>query len=404
MAQHRELPIVGFTQIAQAFGGRVEAHAAIGSGPLPEITECGTADERARFRAVIGRAFIAMQDAETSGEVLSSPDDQAGALLQAFLAETATDEKRTTPGRIGVEAKFDEHDWWGWIRHAGWPYLKSKLGIANRHPRLPWPSDSTRLPNHARLAILGDWGSGAYGAPECSAHIATDPRGFDAVVHLGDVYYAGTQREVDEQFIAQWPWIDGVVNRACNSNHEMYSAGKPYFDTTLRCFGQSSSAFVLETDHWLLVGLDTAYDDFDLAEDQVTWLEALVGRMEDRRLVLFSHHQLYSHFGRQGVKLQEKLRSLLEARRVAAWYWGHEHLLALYDPHPAWGLHGRCIGHGGFPYSRPRLDDTPHTPLPARQTWCHHQGGGATPPARILDGPNPYLGSRADEYGPHGIS
>ncbi len=119
-----------------------------------------------------------------------------------------------------------------------------------------------------------------------------------------------------------------------------------------------ASYFALQNDHWVLVGLDSAYVDHDLAGDQVAWLEKIVENAGDRKVVLFSHHQPYSLFDSQGPKLVEKLGGLLGRRKLFAWYWGHEHRCVLFDPHPAWGLHGRCIGHGGlsvFPRSAWRL-------------------------------------------------
>ena len=72
-------------------------------------------------------------------------------------------------------------------------------------------------------------------------------------------------------------------------------------------------------------------------------------------MVVFSHHQPYSLFDSQGPKLVTKLARLLARAELFAWYWGHEHRCVLYDQHPAWGLLGRCIGHGGYPYFRDQL-------------------------------------------------
>src|SRR5439155_9589200 len=105
---------------------------------------------------------------------------------------------------------------------------------------------------------------------------------YQLLVHLGDVYYAGTQDEVENRFLSLWPRRVGAINRAANSNHEMYSGGYGYFDQTLRRFGQSSSVFALQNDHWLLVGLDTAYAEHDLAHRQAEWLANLVADSGDR--------------------------------------------------------------------------------------------------------------------------
>ncbi len=91
----------------------------------------------------------------------------------------------------------------------------------------------------------------------------------------------------------------------------------------------------------------------------MAWLEQIVQRAGDRKVVVFTHHQPYSLFDSQGPKLVSKLARLLSARSLFAWYWGHEHRCVLYDQHPAWGLHGRCIGHGGYPYFRDQLGHLP---------------------------------------------
>lgn len=394
--------IVGFSQVADAFGGREAAHAAVADAASDAVAP----GDEAAFRAVMARALAAMEDAQTTPGVFATPDDQAGSLLQTFLAERAAEEGKVVATQVGtLEAKFDDHDWWGWVHSTGWKFLKSKLGLRHRarFPGLPGPADTRRLPNGARVAILGDWGTGLYGAPRCANSIATDPDGFAAVVHLGDVYYSGSDNEVEQHFLNQWPWLGGdVVNRACNSNHEMYSGGGPYFKRTLPRFGQSSSVFRLETDHWVVAGLDTGYDDHDLRQGQAPWLESVVRELDGRHLVLFSHHQLFSRLDSQGPKLASGLGSLLAGNQVFAWYWGHEHRLALYDQHPTWGLHARCVGHGGYPYFREDRIQGPRQDVGDGQELVRMDATDRSPGVAILDGPNPFIDDHGEKYGPNG--
>lgn len=195
----------------------------------------------------------------------------------------------------------------------------------------------------------------------------------------------------------------GSVSRACNSNHEMYSGGGPFFELTLPALQQPSPVFVLESQYWVLVGLDTAYDDHDLDDGQVQMLNRVVDRLDGRRLVLLSHHQPFSLLAGQGPRLTERLHHLLEGRRIFAWYWGHEHLLALYEAHPRWGLHGRCVGHSGFPYSRPDLGGAATLELADEHVFRTLASTATAPGARVLDGPNDYLGDRRHQYGPNGF-
>ena len=179
----------------------------------------------------------------------------------------------------------------------------------------------------------------------------------------------------------------------------MYTGGEGYFRVLLPAFEQTASYFALQNDHWVLVGLDSAYTDHDLAGDQAAWLEKIVEKAGDRKVVVFSHHQPYSLFDSQGPKLVEKLGGLLGRRRLFAWYWGHEHRCVLFDRHPAWGLHGRCIGHGGYPYFRDQLGDFQ---LAEGKVWRNVPAKNLIPGALVLDAPNRYVEGEEERYGANG--
>jgi hypothetical protein len=98
--------------------------------------------------------------------------------------------------------------------------------------------------------------------------------------------------------------------------------------------------FAWQNAHWLLVGLDSAYHEHDLAMNQADWLEGLVAAARNGKVVLFTHHQPYSLIEKQGTKLVEKLSGLLESRRIFAWYWGHEHRCVIYDAREVLALFG----------------------------------------------------------------
>ena len=91
---------------------------------------------------------------------------------------------------------------------------------------------------------------------------------------------------------------------------------------------------------------------------------------------------------------------MFSSKRIYAWYWGHEHHCILYETHSLYGLRGRCVGHGGFPYFRDKKvlgAQAPSTP-----TWKRLQSRNLVPSARILDGGNPYVEDHPEEYGPNG--
>jgi len=203
---------------------------------------------------------------------------------------------------------------------------------------------------------------------------------------------------VQKQLVDAFPYRDDALNRSLNGNHEMYSGGKAYFDAILGGkFQQRATHFYVQNQDWVLVGLDTAYQEHDMPDEEVAWLQRVLDQAEERKVVLFSHHQPFSLLDAQGPNLVHKLQSVLESRRILAWYWGHEHRSVLYEQHPKWGLFGRCVGHGGFPYFRDTLG-----PVVKDLTWKVLRGDGDVPGASILDGPNQYVQQAPNLYGPHG--
>jgi len=219
------------------------------------------------------------------------------------------------------------------------------------------------------------------------------------VLHLGDTYYSGESDEIRDRLVGNWPRRPvGTINRALNGNHEMYSGGKSYFQALSSYFQQPASCFALQNTGWILACLDTSYQDFDLDIKQVEWLKSIVNAAGNRKLILFSHHQPFSQLDDQGPKLQIALADLLNTQRIHAWFWGHEHRLVLYDPHPIWGLKGRCIGHGGFPGFR---DDLPDAHGDVYQ-WLILPAQPQAPKAQLLDGPNFWIPQQTVGFSPHG--
>jgi hypothetical protein len=299
--------------------------------------------------------------------ILHTPQNEIASRLQTLVAKQATAAGQVqtiqppqtieiptgnsfTPGVLSVQ--FDNDDLAGWLRMA--PELIFKP------PKAEWsdpPPVAQTIPDNARIALFADWGTGLYGAPAITKCIEGLDR-CDVVLHLGDTYYSGENDEIRDRLIGNWPNRPaGTINRTLNGNHEMYSGGKGYFQALSSFFQQPASCFALQNSQWILVCLDTAYQDFNLDEKQVAWVNSIVNAAGTRRLLLFSHHQPFSQLDDQGPNLQIALADLLNTQRIHAWFWGHEHRLVLYDPHPTWGFKGRCIGHGGFPAFRDDLPD-----------------------------------------------
>lgn len=348
------------------------------------------------------------QEGRADGVMVAVQDPMAS-LMQSFLLESPPDAvpqgdavERDPAGPV-LEVKFDSHDIGGWLFS-----LFTWVRRLRPQPWLPPPAAPERIGNGktARVALLSDWGTGLYGAPVCAESIATDTDGFDVLLHLGDVYYSGTEKEAQERFLDVWPDAQGArvakpLSRTLNANHEMYTGGAGYFKKMLPAFGQASSCCAMETDRWLLIGLDSAYVDHDLTDDQAPWLEGLVAGAEAKgqRVVLFSHHQPFSLLDNQGPKLVRRIGHLLASRRIFAWYWGHEHRCVLYDAHPTWGLLGRCVGHSGYPAFRDKLD---HLPLGPSGEWRIAPAESLVPGGLILHAPNPFIIGEEDRYGANG--
>jgi len=271
------------------------------------------------------------------------PSHRALSLLQSAL-----DEYLET--HVGVEEVFDPSDP-GWVEVA-WEKLKALF--RGKHPfiRHQQLTDFVEaVGDDLRIALVADWGTGTEHAERVMQQIAAaNPT---HVIHLGDVYYSGTEREVRTRFLDV---IDrfgpaGRVYRALNSNHEMYSGGYAYFDVTLPRFNQAASYFNLRSDRWQIIGLDSGHEDHGLRDPQTEWLRAQVDTAGGRRTILLTHHQLFSAYDDRpkGKKLGKKVAPLLPG--IFSWFWGHEHRCIVYGRHL--GIHGRCIGHGAIPFTVP---------------------------------------------------
>jgi hypothetical protein len=348
--------------------------------------------EMEAFRAQLQEARALLAAHPDKDNVFGSLDDRMVSLMQSFLARNGEDLGGTAqPSGNGFEAKFDSLDP-GWV----WS-LRDWIKKLDTHPFLEAAGTPDTIANDYRIALLSDWGTGAYGAPVCARSIAEDSQHLDLLMHLGDVYYAGDIDEIQQRFLAHWPQRAGALHRALNGNHEMYSGGKGYFAHILAKFEQPASYFALRNDHWLLVGLDTAYASHSLFGDQAQWLNTLAAAHPAHRIMLFTHHQPFSYFESGGLELVRQLSGLLRQGRIPVWYWGHEHSCTIYQRHPQWQMHGRCIGHSGFPYFR-RFKDM----VTSQTRWVPFPGRDYIPAGQQLDGPNPYVHHGAQLYGPNG--
>jgi hypothetical protein len=276
------------------------------------------------------------------------------------LIQSAYDEYLEQQGEALAEAPFDPSDP-GWISVA-WEKLKALFRGKRKFIKHISPSSFRHeLPAGAVVALFSDWGTGEATAQRVMEQIKRAAP--THAIHLGDVYYSGTEREIKKRFLEvidrHGPAADQCRYFALNSNHEMYSGGFGYFDTTLRAFDQEASYFNLGNANWQLLGLDSGYEDHGLQDPQKEWLEAQL--LSPGKKILLTHHQLFSPYEERadGKRLGRKVMPLLG--RVHGWFWGHEHKCIVFKEHL--GIKARCIGHGAIPFGVPFTDPSHAVPI-----------------------------------------
>jgi hypothetical protein len=238
----------------------------------------------------------------------------------------------------------------------------------------------TAVPATATIALFGDWGTGTQAAREVLEQI----QGFgpDILMHLGDVYYSGTQEEMQERFLDVCRDVFGSSMPArfsLSGNHDMYSGGQGYY-WLVDQIGQGASYFAIENNDWLFVAMDTGVHDYKplqfgggstfLMPNEAEWVNNLVANKGNKKAVLLSHHPLFSAFDPiSGGPVNQVLLSQLQPSipNVTAWFWGHEHRLGIYDLYQ--GLaRGRCLGHAAVPVFADATGDAPKFPdVPLRR-------------------------------------
>jgi hypothetical protein len=305
----------------------------------------------------------------------------AEAKVKSIITGDSTEEKAL---REEFEAKFGGCDpkWASVIAE----YVKTKVG-SRQIPYRKYNSlddfviSGPRFSDNVTIALLADWGTGDDAAKAVLKQIAA--RNPDVVIHLGDVYYSGTDYEFQNYFYSIWRGQLGLPNVSwggnltdvtsrpstftLSGNHDMYAGGAPYY-AVLDMIGQPSSYFCLRNAAWQFIALDTGLHDSNptaagndvtfLEQKEVDWLKHKIATAGGRKTVLLSHHQLYTAFASEKIgdgfinqRLLNQTSDILP--QVTAWFWGHEHNLVIFKRYQK--VLGRCIGCGAFPVGRDEL-------------------------------------------------
>lgn len=279
---------------------------------------------------------------------------------------------------------------------------------------LPPASDASGT---LRVGVLGDWGTGE---PEAIAVLdQLMQRKPDVIIHVGDVYYAGTEDEQNSNFLipianARRKHGRNVPVYALPGNHDYYSGGAGFYGMLARlnqgvpnASVQANSFFCLRNAAWQLQGMDTGYNDSDLLhvadddthlrDDEAAWHRAQLATAGGRRVILFSHHQLFSAFEQIGgrwhnprlmANLADWRRASSPPPRIAAWLWGHEHVLQVYEVPGSLPVLGRCVGNGAFPVFTDSGGYTPGTTSIPLQPATRSPGGIPFPQGFVQSQPD----------------
>ncbi|HLW78770.1 MAG TPA: metallophosphoesterase [Terriglobia bacterium] len=352
-------------------------------------------DQRARMAPMLLKAH---QQALTLTDTGVAPTSDPTVPHQILLAQSAmTDDRDGVAGKLeaGVVVHVaPDGVIWGTGKYQSLdPAWTEALAVClesfltGKHPFLTTPK-TFAIPNAVQIGIAGDWGTGdwrtaANPAPstDVKTHMAfLQP---NLTIHLGDVYYAGTSDQEKHLLVDIWP-RGSLGSLTLNSNHEMYSGAKPYFDQALTSsafsFGvplvsggtsqpepQTASYFALENDNWVVVGLDSAYysDGEHLYMDgslypssgpqvQLDFLREQVAK--NKKMLLLTHHNGLTDDGSATNTLWTQVMSAFpQGEGPDYWYWGHVHAGIVYKPQPPQaGGPGqvlcRCSGHAALPW------------------------------------------------------
>lgn len=222
-----------------------------------------------------------------------------------------------------------------------------------------------RLPNNAKVAIIGDWGTGLDDAIAMVIDIVKHHQP-TAIIHLGDIYYSGMPEECTDYFInaLSTAGAGDIPVFTLPGNHDYYALGYGFYpmlrQLNKNVIGaqQEASYFCLRTEDmgYQFLGMDTGYNDANpgdqadpnyagpwLQPNEILWHQDKLNNFSGATILL-SHHQLFT----TNAKLNGDVSAYADLpylnpylyqvfwpylqTKVAAWLWGHEHNFAAYQP------------------------------------------------------------------------
>ena len=344
---------------------RIMATAPAALGPSPTLAGLARLLDAAEASLQAPEVSLAQLRANRSDEVFELPPEHR------FDGYDST-EIPILPKQRNFETQADAAAW----------ALTAVAALAFRlaHPKPDFPSHTTSETGfvyplvtrrgEATVAMCSDWGTGYYHSRYIAKHIGRIAPG--QAIHLGDVYDIGSGDEFEERFT---PILEKYITPriplfALNANHEMDSHGISYFkflEQKRQAGGargrvpqpQEGSYFTLVSDHYQVIGIDTAFFKNGRYRDPtlVSWLSRNLaeGKSQKKVNILLSQNEPFLE--RTTKLLDQDLKSMVDQRLIDLWFWGDEHYCALYPPGARTPFGGSCIGHGGYPYDLLDRDD-----------------------------------------------
>jgi hypothetical protein len=276
-------------------------------------------------------------------------------------------------------------------------YIKYKpIAPFRVHPNTVKIDSNTKT--NLRIAIIGDWGTGNYqdgpskNSPAVQIMQQIEKMAPDMLIHLGDVYYAGSKKQEQENLLDQWTYNAPLGNFTMNSNHEMYDGAEAYYNTALASSlftpYQSSkdpntgkeyppcSYFSIEYGDYIILGMDSAYNATGMYLDgRITNTDQLnfmnQADSKGKKIVLMTHHNPIDTLGEAPNKLWTDVTASNGLNNPPyMWYWGHIHNGIVYNNKAASGnTLARCLGNSSIPIGTGRwlknnyIDYFTNTPL-----------------------------------------
>lgn len=350
------------------------------------------------LRAMIAQARMALDSPETaiaSLEMDSLHLEAANPLPPGFTFDGMDlNDIPIEPGDTKFETVADALGWALFagpfvLTHASRENFRWHSSLEHAASRFIYPMKAPSTASPIEIALFSDFGTGRYHSRYIAKRLRT--RKFPYAVHLGDVYYAGRRSEFEKYFAAPLdPILADTTLFALNSNHEMYSAGIPYFEFMDQRKAehpakqlQEGSYFCLRSEKFQVVGIDTAYFDKGRYEEVelLDWLANTLreGRNAGRANILLSADQPYGygHSGQTKLLSKDLTHLVKDEQLVDLWFWGNTHYCALFDSAAASPFVGSCIGHAGYPYDRQSEGKPSPAPLlfletnPRFPTWTN---------------------------------